>query len=291
MRIPNLTMSDALVARLNNLNVNQSKYNDQLSNGQRITLASQDAPAASRVLRLQSEKSAISVFNTNGDRALSISQASYSALARLKELSDRATELATLAGSDTVSAAERQAYSVEVAELVKAARDAANTTYQGEYLFNGTDTAAGTPPYDLAGTITPGDGPLIQLSEKVSLSPFNTGAANAQVGAFIGNLSALYSALQSDSTSAISTAKSSLLGSENHLVAMLADNAAIQSRIESLRIQNAERVHNMDSLVSREVDVDTAQTMVNLTRARVSYQAAMEAGAQVLKLSLLDYIR
>jgi len=31
--------------------------------------------------------------------------------------------------------------------------------------------------------------------------------------------------------------------------------------------------------------------MVNLTRARTSYQAALEAGAQVMKMSLLDYLR
>ena len=54
MRIPNLTLTGALVSRLNTLNTKQNQLNEQLSNGQRITHASEDPQAANRIMRLHS---------------------------------------------------------------------------------------------------------------------------------------------------------------------------------------------------------------------------------------------
>jgi len=364
MRIPNLTMSDALVTRLNTLNIKQGQYNDQISNGQRISLASEDPQAAGRILRLQSERSSIDSYSKNAERALGIAQASFAALNQLKGFSDRVTELAALSVSGNVSAKEREAYAVEVSGLLQSAIDVANTSHQGEYLFNGTNTSTsgsapyvqtGTSPFTLtappapvvrtptlisgttltisttglavgqtvsgvgipvgttiesinlgAGTVvlsaaptssTPvslsfaNDGALIKLSPSVTVEAFTDGAANAKIGTFIKNIAALLEGMNTDSTSKISAAQSSLLASEDQLVSIIADNASNQTRLESVKIQNTERVNNLQTLISRDADVDIAQTMVNLTRARTSYQAALEAGAQVLKLSLLDYIR
>ena len=373
MRIPNLTMSDALVTRLNTINIKQGQYNDQIANGQRISLASEDPQAAGRILRLQSERSAIDSYSKNAERALGISQASFAALNRLKDLSDRATELAALSISGNVSAQERKAYAVEVNSLLQSAIEVGNTSHQGEYLFNGTNTAtngaapyvqSGTSPFILTAPFAPSvkavtaltagsttvtlsdivgspiltgisvgqtlsgvgiplgttvesvdlsngtielsaaptsnaatsltfasDGALIKLSPSVTVAAFTSGDANFKIGGFIRNISALLDALNTDSTSGIATAQSDLLSSEDHLVSIIADNASNQTRLESVKIQNTERVNNLQTLIARDADVDIAQAMVNLTRARTSYQAALEAGAQVLKLSLLDYIR
>jgi flagellar hook-associated protein 3 FlgL len=364
MRIPNLTMSDALVTRLNTLNIKQGQYNDQISNGQRISLASEDPQAAGRILRLQSERSAIDSYSKNAERALGIAQASFAALNQLKGFSDRVTELASLSISGNVSAQEREAYAVEVSGLLQSAIDVANTSHQGEYLFNGTNTSTSAPaprPYVQTGTspfalsapadpvvrmpsavngatltistaglsvgqtvsgagipfgttiesidgstvvlsaapasATPvnltfaNDGALIKLSPSVTVAAFTDGAANAKIGTFIKNMAALLDGLNTDSTSKIASAQASLLKSEDQLVSIIADNASNQTRLESVKIQNTERVNNLQTLISRDADVDIAQAMVNLTRARTSYQAALEAGAQVLKLSLLDYIR
>jgi flagellar hook-associated protein 3 FlgL len=356
MRIPNLTMSDALVRRLNTINIKQGQYNDQLANGQRISLASEDPQAAGRILRLQSERSAIDSYTKNAERALGISQASFAALSRLKDISDRATELASLSISGNVSAKEREAYAIEVDGLLQSAIEVANTSHQGEYLFNGTNTSTSEPPpysqTDAPGArtsasplttsksltvqngsgiavgqtvsgpgIPPGttvesvngtavvlsafptadgsnvtltfasDGALIKLSPSVSVAPFTSGDSNAKIGDFIKRISDLLAALKADSTSGISSAQKDLLTSEDQLVSIIADNASNQTRLESIKIQNAERVNNLQALVAKDADVDVAQAMVDLTRARTSYQAALEAGAQVLKLSLLDYIR
>jgi len=371
MRIPNLTMSDALVLRLNTLNVKQTQFNDQLASGQRITLASEDPEAASRILSMRSEQSNLQVYTKNADRVLGVAQASYSALDQLQSISSRASELAALSNSGTVSAAERAAYAVELNQLIKSSLDAGNSTFQGEYLFNGAnssvqpfaDDGAATPAalvtspsVTVAGTtVTSGsatiavpsltglavgqtvtgtgipanstilstdsstnpptitlsnnatangtvsiaaayDGASIAVSNSLSISPFTSGTSNAKIADFITRLIALRDGLNNTAgaadggTAAISAARANLLTSENDIIGILADNAAMQTRIEAVKTQASSRFDNLGSLISKDADVDIAQTTVNLTRARTAYQAAMQAGAQMLKLSLLDYI-
>ena len=132
MRIPNLTMSEAVVNRLNRLNRKQNQLNEQIATGQRITMASEDPQAASRVMRLRSEKMAAQQYAKNTNVALGISQATYAAVDRLRQLSDRAGELAAASNSDNVSPQERKAYAVEVDQLIQAAMEAGNTKFQGE---------------------------------------------------------------------------------------------------------------------------------------------------------------
>jgi len=371
MRIPNLTLNGSLVSRLNTLNTKQNQLNQELASGQRITHASEDPQAANRIMRLRSEQRSVQVYAKNSDRALSISQASFAALDHLKSLSDRAAELATLSNSSTVSPKERQAYAVELNEIIKQAVDSGNTKYQGEYLFNGTNTDSA--PFADDGTATPAalttapsapaalpvstttagsatvsvvdanavsvgmvvsgpgiptgatiesvdliantftmsvnatasgtvnltaakDGPAIQLSDTLTISPFTTGAGNSKVATFITRLIALRDGLNNTAaaadggTAAITAARANLLSSEDDLVAVIADNAALQTRMESLKSQAESRFNDMQSLISKDADVDVAQTMVNLTQARTSYQAALQAGAEMMKLSLLNYL-
>jgi flagellin-like hook-associated protein FlgL len=120
--------------------------------------------------------------------------------------------------------------------------------------------------------------------------------SNAKIADFITRLIALRDGLNNTAgaadggTAAISAARANLLTSDNDIIGILADNAAMQTRIEAVKTQASSRFDNLGSLISKDADVDIAQTTVNLTRARTAYQAAMQAGAQMLKLSLLDYI-
>lgn len=294
-------MSEAVVNRLNRLNRKQNQLNEQIATGQRITMASEDPQAASRVMRLRSEKMAAQQYAKNTNVALGISQATYAAVDRLRQLSDRAGELAAASNSDNVSPQERQAYAVEVDQLIQAAMEAGNTKFQGEYLFNGrntdTDLNGSTQPFVLASG-TPDsvthqettDGAEIQISDTLSIAPRLNNADNQKISTFINNLVSLRDGLNTSSTSSITAARKALLASENEIVGVLANNASIQARLESVASQSASRFNDIEALISRDADVDQAQAMVNLTRQQTAYQAAMQAGAQVLKMSLLDYI-
>jgi flagellar hook-associated protein 3 FlgL len=300
MRIPNLTLSDAIVSRLSKLNKRQAELNEQIGTGQRITRASEDPQAAARIMRLRSEKAASQQYVKNVDLAQGVSQATYAAMDAMRAISDRAGELASSAGGDTVSAEERAAYAAEVNEMIKAAIQTANLKYQGSYLFNGTNTESATDPFTLVGPadaptsvtrVVGDDGLSVQINDNLAVSPYLKEADNANLNVFINRLIALRDGMKNNSTSAIATARQNLLSSEDDLIGILATNASLQTRFDSVRTQTMARFTDLEGLISKDADVDVAHTMVELTRQQTAYQAAMQAGAQVLSMSLLDYLR
>jgi flagellar hook-associated protein 3 FlgL len=305
MRIPNITMSDAVVERLNTLRNKQNQINQQLATGQRISRASEDPQSASRVMSLRSEMAITQQYGKNVDLAMSISQATGSALDSLSSTVERAGVLATLAVSATASPAQKASYAVEMNQLMLQAMQAGNTEFNGQFLFNGTNTAVqpynGTGadlnhPDDLDATKTPsaspgGDGLSIQLSDSLAVSPYNRGDYNVKITTLILTLRDARNAMEANDTAALTTARNNLKTSEADIVAAVADNASGRARLDSIKEAASQRFMDIGALIGGETDVDIAQSMVDLTKTQTAYQAALQAGAQVLRLSLLDYIR
>src|SRR5436190_1440642 len=100
MRISSNTVSESIVRQIQQLNSQQAKLQSQVATGQRITQPEDDPAAVGRVLNLESERRQLEQFGSNANRALELSQASFSGLKSVKTISDRAGELSTLgAGS------------------------------------------------------------------------------------------------------------------------------------------------------------------------------------------------
>lgn len=298
MRIPNFSISDSLVSRLQGLLSKQTQLQSQISDGQRITLASDDPAAMARVLDVQAEKQQLQQWARNGDRALSVSQASFSAVKQLKGISDRAGEIAVLGGGTSGPDAYR-AYEAEVNGLLEQAVQVADSKETGNRLFGGTRTDA--PPFTVtrnaAGQITgvtyvgSATAAQFRLSDSTKIAPQTEGATNQKLGTFINNLVALRDALQTQSGAAVQAARSGLRTSETDLVVTLSDIGATQARLEAVRDLNEMRFSDLDGLISADTDVDIAQTVVKLTQTQAAYQAALQSGASLLEHSLLDYVR
>jgi flagellar hook-associated protein 3 FlgL len=298
MRIPNYTVSQTLVARLQDLTARQANLNQQATTGQRITDPSDDPAAMGRVLNIQTEKQQIQQFARNNDRALNISQASFSAVEQLKKTSDRASELSVL-GSGTAGPDALRTYGTEVDGLLEQALQVANTKHAGEHLFGGTKTD--TPPFvatrDANGRITgstyvgAATGPEIRISEGGKVAPLTDGAQNQKFADFINNLVTLRDALASGSVGAVLATRPGLDASEDDLVIAVADIGAKQTRLEIDRSQNAARFAELEKLTGAETDADLSQVLVELRQAQTAYQAALQSGSQALSLSLLDYLR
>jgi flagellar hook-associated protein 3 FlgL len=131
----------------------------------------------------------------------------------------------------------------------------------------------------------------IPLSEGASITPSTNGTTNAGIVAFIANLISLRDALNSGSTAAVSTAQSGLTTSEDLLVSALADNGGVQTRIEASQAQQEDRTTSVDQLISSETSADLPETIVKLNQTQTAYQAALQSASNIMKLSLLDYIR
>jgi flagellar hook-associated protein 3 FlgL len=298
MRIATNTVSESIVRQIQQLAVQQSRLQTQVATGQRIDQPSDDPPAAGRVLNHHSTARRAVQYLRNADRALELSQSSFASLNQVKKISDRAGELGTL-GQGATSPEARRAYAAEVNQLVEQLLQLGNAKLGSDHLFAGT--AIDQPPYtatrDVAGRITSvayagNSSPMeIQLSETASLSPLTSGATNQAVGGFINDLVALRDALEAGDSTALSTVQADLIASEDMLVSALAEHGAVQMRIEVNRAQQVASVETVFGLISSETTADLPQTIVRLNQSQTAYQAALQSAANIMQISLLDYIR
>lgn len=298
MRIASSTVSDNIVRQIQGLGTKQAQLQAQVASGQRITNPEDDPAAVSRIINLESERRALDQFQRNADRALEISQASFSGIQQIKKLSDRATEIGTLGGS-AISTDARAAYAAEIDQLLEQAVQLGNTRFRNDYIFAGTavDTAPFAATRDSNGAVTgvAYNGNTAQssfaLSESSSVAPGTTATTNQGIGDFLNHLVALRDSLRAGDTTAIQAAQTDLVNSEDVLVDSLSEHGAIQMRVEVNQAQQSERAENLEKLVSGEADDDLAATIVKLNQTSVAYQAALQSASNIMRLSLLDYLK
>lgn len=279
---------------------------EQVSTGQRISKVSEDSASANRILDMQEEKGRITQFSKNAARAQNVNNTTISQLQNFIQISDRVSELATLAdglkGEDGL-----KAYAEEVDELIQHAMQSANAKFNGEYIFGGMDT--GTPPFvantDADGKIVAGggdaityegaaDGAEFHLSETGKIRPYTDGATNEKFAEFINRMVALRDGLESGAPTndgaAMVDVRKNLETSEDDLIFALSRQGSVQMRIEFDLSLNKQRFTDLEENISAEADVDIAQTVVRLTQVQNAYQASLKSAGQVLNQSLLDYL-
>lgn len=297
MRIASNTVSDDILAQIQRSAAKQSKLQNQVATGQRIFQAEDDPRSVGQVLSLQSDQRQVAQYAKNTSRALELSQATYSNLQGLKQVSDRATEVGTL-GAGILSPEAATAYASEINQLIEHTLQLANTQFRGEHLFAGT--AVTTTPFTatrVSGDITAvtyggnSNQAPIQITETSTITASTNGATNTGIGSFITHLVALRDALAVNNTSAVTAAQTTLISDEDTLVSSLAQHGGIQTRIEAVQNQQKTIADNLDAAVSAETDVDLPTAIVKLQQTQTAYQAALQSAASIMRLSLLDYLR
>jgi flagellar hook-associated protein 3 FlgL len=299
MRIATNTVSESVLAQIENLNARQSQLQNQVATGQKLSQPEDDPAAFGRVMILDTENRQIQQFGANANHALEVSQATYSGLQDIKKISDRAGEIATL-GAGASSPDAYKAYAQEVNQLIEQSVQLGNAKLRNDYLFSGT--ALNTAPLTATRDVTTGDitsvaysgntaQTSVQLSELSSLAPGTTGATNTGIGAFLNNLIALRDALNTGSSTAVSAAQPNLDTSENLLVNALSSQGAVQLRIEVVQSQQSTRSTNIVKLISDEADADMATSAVKLSQTSTAYQAALSSATKILQMSLMDYLK
>ena len=310
MRISFNSFPDGLVDQLGGLMSQQSKLQTQVSSGQRIKLAEDDPNAMSTVLDAQAEAQATNQYQTNVARQQQLATSNYSAIKSLKTLSDRASEIATLAGG-VKSTADTAAYAKEINEMIKQAVQFANGKDRDSYLFGGT---SGAQPFALTtddqGTVTNvtyQGNTSVNQSEIAEGSTFSaqvigsntTGAGprglitDSSSGAdFFNHLVSLRDNLTAGNRDLIANTDTLQLQHDgDNFIYHIGLNGATQSRLETSASVLKDRTLSLNSQVSSAAGTDIAQTVVRLTQAQTAYQAAIQSSGKILSMSLMDYLK
>lgn len=310
MRVTGNTFTTNFLNQVNRLTTRQQQLQTQAATGQRITSPEDDPAAMQRVMALRAEQLGLTQYRSNISVLQDRASNAFNALKGIKSLSDRAGEIATLADG-TRAPEELKTYAAEVTQMIKQAVHTMNAKYGNQFLFAGT--ASDQPPFSFT---TDADGNITavtyngntnvtenEIAEGSSMSVDVPGSNSSGTGPrgvisdtrsgadFFNHLISLQNNLRAGDTAAIAaTDRAALAKDEENLIYHISNNGVTQSRLETAKAASASRFDSVEQMISKEADADLTETLVQLTQAQTAYQAALQSGATLMRLSLMNYL-
>jgi flagellar hook-associated protein 3 FlgL len=270
-------------------------YQEQLSSGKRVNRVSDDPGAARSALRYRAESVQTSKYLDNISKGESFVNASDSAMEQMSKVLDDAKSLAVQGANGTQDAASRKALSQSVDSLLTRMVDLANTVHDGRYIFSGTSTYTQPFARSADGQSVVYQGNLDEF--EIQIGPDSRVTVNQdgnslfqQDGDVFGSLVKLRNALATNDPATVSSLVQNIDDASTHLNDLHGALGGTEQRMELARNQLESAKVNLDALVSKSEDVDFADTIAQMQLAQVALEAGLQAGAKVLRPSLLDYL-
>lgn len=142
MRISTQQIFQSGVQRMQDISVQQSKTQEQLSTGKRVNQPSDDPVAASRILQLNQELAQTEQYQRNIDFAENRLEQEDSTLASVNDLLVRVRELTVQAGNGTLTKQDRGYIAAELRQRLDQLAGLGNTQdSNGQHVFGGFDGA------------------------------------------------------------------------------------------------------------------------------------------------------
>ncbi|MFV8570786.1 flagellar hook-associated protein FlgL [Marinobacter sp. SBS5] len=138
VRISSQQIFSGGINRMQDVNSDLVKTQQQISTGKKVNKPSDDPVAAARILKLDQDLSRVETYQRNSDLANNRLKQEESALASAIDIIQRVRELTVQAGNSSLSANDRKSISSELKERLGQLADVANTRdASGEYVFSG----------------------------------------------------------------------------------------------------------------------------------------------------------
>ena len=300
--ITQLMTSRSILSDLNEVSNRLAQTQRRMASGKQITRPSDDPFATSRALSLRGEAEGVRQYQRNVSEAIGWQEVTDVALSKISETVHRARELAIQGASDSSSASSRAAAAAEIDQLIEAVKQEANASYGGRYVFAGT--ATGTRPYAVGGgdayagdtaTIAREIGPGIAVRVNVVGRDVLGDGQAAGDGRLLDVLRDLAQHLRSGTVADMNTLRTAdLQGLERNLdeiTRIRASVGATTNRLETAASRLLELEESTAKLLSETEDADMAKVMVDFSMQQAVYQSALQAGANIVQTSLLDFLR
>jgi flagellar hook-associated protein 3 FlgL len=275
-----------LVSSLDQAQASEQQLTSELSSGVRVTSLSTDPVAAGENVSLLNQIQQDDSFTSSSSLVSGQLQVADSALGSVVTELTSAISLATSANNGTMNSSNVKSISNQISGILNEVLSLANTSYQGNYIFGGTQTsttpftmATGTSP---AGTSYNGDdnvnyletpsGQKIQLN--VSGSQIFLGSGTNSVFGALNNLVADYSSGTVNTAQAVSDTQA-LSTALNYVSQqrVTIDNSITQLTAASDAVTNQKTQLTSAQTSLMQADVATVSTQLSLTETQ---QTALE---------------
>ena len=296
----------------NALNQSQAELNtalEDVATGKSVNQPSDNPIASAALVQNQIETADVDQYTQNVSSASSQVEAASSALSNVVSLLTKAVADGTQGANGTTSASGLQSLVQDVQDVMTSVVSQANATFQGTFLFGGTDTANTPFTPNGSGTgytyngnegqnsVSIGDNQTIQVNMPGD-QIFDNSSASV-LGALTGLVTALQTAatasqgggtVSAADTQAISTATSNVNSALNVVSQQQEFYGNVDSQLSSQTTFLQQETVSLTSQQNTLEGVNLAQAATNLTQAETDNSAALAAAARVMPNSLLNFL-
>jgi flagellar hook-associated protein 3 FlgL len=283
-----------ILSDLNRVSERLNRTQAKIASNKEITRPSDDPFGASRALSLRTSMESTQQYQRNIQDAQGWQETAEIALADITDAIHRAQELVVEGSSDSSPPEARLAIASEIDQLIEGVKQNGNATYRGRFVFAGTATDA--PPYVAGDDLYHGStddverqiGPGVALPIGLLGSSFLGDGADGNLLQVLRDVS---THLKTDDGVALRADAALLDVKEDELLGVRALNGARQNRLEAALSRLGEVEEATLKQLSETEDADIAKTLIELNSQQAAYQAALQAGANIMQASLMDFLR
>lgn len=301
MRISTNTMYQTAIAKISNLQAEQSKIQQQIASEKRILTPSDDPIAASRALSISSSQSQNTQYASNRQIANTSLTGLDTSLGSITELLT-STRTTLVGNAGTLSADQRTVLSTNLKGSLQTLLGYANTKdADGNYMYAGFQ--GDTVPFTATatGATYNGDSNQQQLQvdsqRKMVINAPGDSVFQAGGNDVFSTYSDLITILDNPASTAtdVSNAVATALASMDTAISTVANaRSAVGTKLNELDALNESgdsRELQYAKALSELVDLDYAQAISDLSQRKVVLEAAQQSFIQVTGLSLFNFIR
>jgi flagellar hook-associated protein 3 FlgL len=297
MRVnPNYTPS--ILADLSTTEAQEQTYTQELATGLRVNMPSDDPAAAAADVQNQALQSQTDQYLQNTSNLDGLMQTADAALSSVVTALNQAISLGVQGGNSDLTTANQQELAEQVQSIQSQIVQLANTSYQGSYIFGGTATQSA--PYTVDATQP--DGVLyngntgvnkVDIAQGTSLQTNLPGSQIFQGagGDVMGALQGLVTALQSGNTTNIGTATTQVGTALGYVSQQRVFYDSGMSQLNSNQSYLQQEQVSLQTQETTLVGADMAAAATGLSQAQTAQSATLEALAQIIPQSLLNYLK
>lgn len=308
MRITNSILVNSFMGDMNrNLN-NMHTIQKQQTSGKEFSKPSDNPFKVARSMQMYSEIYANKQYNSNIKETINWMDTTDAALGQATNNLQRIRELMISAGNAAYGTKELTAIKDEINEKIAEFGQILNTSFDGKYIFGGTegtkkpisvDNSSGSNviDYDTAVNKTNLEKFLtVEISAGVEVE-YNVNVVQVMEYESGKNISGL---LQGISNHLKNPNEKSLVTGDDlaemdkaidNLLSLSSKVGAMQNRMESAKSLNEEQNFNMTEILAENEDINVVEKAMEYATMQTIYLASLQTSAKVIQPTLMDYLR
>lgn len=301
MRVTQGMTSRSILQDLSNARSRMGTIQREISSTKRISKPSDDPFGTGRTLQLSGELEGFKQYKSNVDDGTGWVTATEASLSHITETLQRARELLVQGGNDSNGQVAREGIAAEIEALTEAVKQEANATFDGRFIFAGTETE--TRPYELGandeysgneGSIKRVIGTGVELPVNVNIKELlgeGAGAGDNKLLDVMRDIATdLRGGTEENAENLRGTDLSRLSDNLDELTRVRAVVGATTNRLSTAGTRLEQLEEASLAQLSHVRDTDMPEAIVEFSTQQTAFETALRAAAKIIQPSLLNFL-